>query len=101
MGRDRIPADRVDVVHGRDEAGQQLVLAGAELEAVPDGLVGGGSHLVGPPAREQVLPAEGEPHVRAEELVGRADEHVDVPGLDVDASMRTEVDGVRPRECAD
>ena len=37
----RVPADRVDVVDRRDEAGEQLVLAGAELVAVADGLVGG------------------------------------------------------------
>ena len=39
MGDDRVPAERVDVVDGRHEAGEELVLARAELEAVADRLV--------------------------------------------------------------
>ena len=50
VGDDRVPADRVDVVDGRDEAGEELVLAGAELESVADRLVGGRAHLVRAPA---------------------------------------------------
>ena len=48
-----------------------------------------------------VLLPEGEPHVRPEELVRRADEDVDVPRLDVDAAVRPVVDGVGPGERAD
>ena len=44
--------------------------------------------------------SEREPHVRAEELVRRADEDVDVPGGDVDRPVRCEVDGVGPGEGA-
>ena len=97
---DRIPAERVDVVHGRDEAREELVRERAELEAVPDRLVGGGADLVRPPGAEEVALAEREPEVRPEELVRRADEDVDVPGGDVDRPVRRVVDGVRPRERA-
>ena len=79
VGLDRLPADRVDVVDGGHEAGQQLVLARAELEAAADRLVGGRPHLVRPPGTDQLLAAVGEPHVRAEELVRRADDDVCVP----------------------
>ena len=95
---DRLPADRVDVVDRGDEAGQQLVLAGAELVAVPDGMVRGRTHLVRPPRCEQVLLAERHPHVRPVELVRRAEEDVDVPGGDVDRPVRAVVNGVGPRE---
>src|ERR1700704_1038380 len=77
------------------------MLAGAELEPVTYGLVGCRTHLVGAPVCEHVLLAEGEAHVRSKELVRRADEHVDVPRLDVDAAVGRVVDGVRPREGAD
>ena len=40
------------------------------------------------------------PHVRPEELVRRAEEHVDVPAGDVDRAVRPVVDGVRPGERA-
>ena len=38
--------------------------------------------------------------MRAEELVGRADEDVDAPVSDVDRAMRAVVDRVRPRKRA-
>ena len=76
------------------------MLARAELEAVTDGLVGRGPHLVRPPAPQQLLPAEGEPHVRAEVLVRRADEHVAAPRRHVDRPVRAVVHGVDPRERA-
>ena len=44
--------------------------------------------------------AEREPEVRPEELVRRADEHVDVPRGDVDRPVRAVVDGVGPGERA-
>ena len=97
----RVPADRVDVVDRGDEAGEQLVLAGAELVAVADRLVRGRAHLVRAPRREQVLLAERHAHVRPVELVRRAEEHVDVPGRDVDRAVRAVVDGVGPGERAD
>ena len=77
------------------------MLAGAELVAVPDGLVRGRAHLVRAPRGEQVLLAERHPHVRPVELVRRAEEDVDVPGGDVDRAVRAVVDGVGPGERAD
>ena len=100
MGDDRVPAERLDVLDGRDEAGQQLVLLRPVLEAVPDRLVVGRAHLVGPEALEELALAERHPHVRPEELVRRAEQHVDVPTRDVDPPVRAVVDGVRPRERA-
>ena len=100
VARDRVPAERVDVVDGCDEAREQLVLQRAQLEARPDRLVRRRSHLVRPPAREQVAFAEREPEMRAVELVRRAEEHVDVPGGGVDRAVRAVVDGVGPGERA-
>ena len=93
----RVPAERVDVVDRRDEAGEQLVLARAELEAVPDRLVRGRPHLVRAPGLEQLALPEREPHVRAEVLVRRADEDVDVPRGDVDRPVRARSGRRRPR----
>ena len=76
------------------------MLARAELEAVADRLVRGRPHLVRAPRLEQLPLPEREPHVRAEELVRRADQHVDVPGRDVDRPVRRVVDGVGPGERA-
>ena len=101
MREHRVPAERVDVVDRGDEAGEQLVLAGAELVAVPDGLVRGRAHLVRAPRSDQLLLAERHPHVRPVELVRRAEEDVDVPGRDVDRAVRAVVDGVGPGERAD
>ena len=75
----RVPAERRHVVDRRDEAGEKLVLARAELEAVTDGLVRGRPDLVRTPRLEQLALAEREAHVRAEVLVRRADEDVDIP----------------------
>ena len=97
---DRVPAERLDVLDRRDEAGEQLVLLRPVLEAVPDGLVRGGPHLVRPPRLEQLPLAEREPDVRPEVLVRRAEEDVDVPGGDVDRPVRPVVDGVGPGERA-
>ena len=101
MGEHRLPADRVDVVDGGDEAGEQLVLARPELVAVADRLVGRRAHLVRPPRSDQVLLAERHAHVRPVELVRRAEQHVDVPGGHVDRAVRAVVDGVGPGERAD
>ena len=56
--------------------------------------------MYGPQALEQLTLAERHPHVRAEELVRRAEEHVDVPAGDVDRAVRPVVDGVGPGERA-
>ena len=66
----------------------------------PTGLSAAGPHLVRLQALEEVALAERHPHVRPEELVGRAEEHVDVPAGGVDRAVRAVVDGVRPRERA-
>ena len=63
-------------------------------------MIGGRSDLVRPPGLEQLPLSERHPHVRAEELVRRADENVDIPGCDVDAAVRRVVDGVCPGERA-
>ena len=77
------------------------MLARPELEPMPDGLVRRRPDLVGTPRLEELLLAEREPHVRAEELVRRADEDVDVPSGDVDGAMRRVVDGIGPGEGVD
>src|SRR5207247_4194589 len=85
---DRVPADGVDVLDGRDEAGEQLVGERSGLEAAAERLVGGGPHLVWAPRGEQLGAGEGDAEMRAEELVRRADEHVNAQRLDVDRSVR-------------
>src|SRR4029079_9098874 len=47
---DRIPPERLDVLDGRDEAGEQLVLLRPVLKAIPDRLVARPSHPVTAPA---------------------------------------------------
>ena len=76
------------------------MLRRAVLEAVPDRIVVRGAHLVRLQALEELALAERHAHVRAEELVRRAEEHVDVPARDVDPAVRAVVDGVRPGERA-
>ena len=98
VGLDRVPAERVEVVHGRDEACEQLVRERSELEAMPHRLVGRGANLVRPPRLQQVVLAEGQPQVGPEELVRRADEDVRVPGGGVDRAVRSVVHGVGPRQ---
>ena len=88
----------MEVVHGRDEACEQLVRERSELEAVPHRLVGRGANLVRPPRLQQVALAEGQPQVGPEELVRRADEDVHVPGGGVDRAVRSVVHGVGPRQ---
>ena len=97
---DRVPADRLDVLDRGDESGEQLVGEGAGLEAVPERLVGGRAHLVRTPALEQLRASVRDAEVRAEELVRRADQHVDAPVRDVDRPVRPVVDGVGPGERA-
>ncbi len=70
------------------------------LEAVSEGLVGGGANLVRAPAPEQLRPRPGQAEVRPVELVRRADQHVDSGRCDVDRPVRRVVDGVDPRERA-
>ena len=98
VAHDRLPAQRLHVLDGSDEAGEQLVLLGAVLVAVPDRLVRRRAHLVRPPRAEQLGVAVGEPEMRPEELVRRAEEDVDVPRLDVDRAVRPVVDRVGPGE---
>ncbi len=98
--RDELPADLVEVVDRRDEAGEQLVRERSRLVAVADRERVGGAHLVRPPRLEQLEPAEGEPEMRAVELVRRAEQHVDAGRLHVDRPVRAVVHGVDPRERA-
>ena len=76
------------------------MLQRAVLESPSDGLIWRGSSLVRAHALEQLTLAERHPHVRAEELVRRAEEHVDVPAGDVDGTVRPVVNGVGPGERA-
>ena len=98
---DRVPAELVDVVDRGDEAGEQLVRERARLEARADGLGRGGPHLVRAPALEDFGAPEREPEMRAEELVRRAEEHVDAERGDVDRPVRRVVHRVGPGERAD
>src|SRR5205085_2514420 len=89
---DRVPPDRLHVLDGRHEAGEELVRLRARLESVAERLVRRGAHLVRPPGLEQLAARERDAEVRAEELVRRADEDVDAERLDVDRPVRPEVD---------
>ena len=98
---DRLPADALDVLDARDEAGEQLVRERSRLETGADGLVRRGAHLVRPPACGDRLAHEPEAQVRAVELVRRAEQHVDAEVGDVDRPVRAVVHGVRPGERSD
>ena len=67
---------------------------------LPTGSSAAGRTLYGRHDRSELLAAEGEAEVRAEELVRRAEEDVDAELGDVDRPVRREVHGVRPRERA-
>jgi len=99
VGGDRGEApDRVEVVDGRVEPGEQLVRERAGLEAAPQRACGRGTCLVGPPLPDHLGPPAGHAEVRAAELVWRADQHVGADGADVDRLVRCVVDGVHPGE---
>jgi hypothetical protein len=99
VGGDRGEApDRVEVVDGRVEPGEQLVRERAGLEAAPQRAGGRRARLVGPPLPEHLGPAAGDAEVRPAELVRRADEHVGADGADVDRLVRRVVDRVHPGE---
>ena len=100
VGANRIPADRLDVLDGGDEAREQLVRKRPGLEASPERLVRRRPHLVRSPRGEQLSACEGDAEVGAEELVRRADEHVDAERGDVDRSVGRVMHGVGPRERA-
>ena len=101
VGGDRGEApDRVEVVDGRVEPGQQLVGLRAGLEAAPQGAGGGRARLVRPPLAHHLGPPGRDAQVRAAELVRRADEHVGADGADVDRLVRGVVHRVHPGERA-
>src|SRR5581483_12059661 len=93
---DRLPAERLDVVDGGDEPGEQLVRRRAGLETLAGRLDRRRPDLVRPPRLDQLTPAVGEAEVRPEVLVRRADQDVDAVRPDVDRSVRRVVNGVRP-----
>ena len=102
IGGDRRDAsDRVEVVDGRVEAGQQLVGLRAGLEAAPQRAGRGRARLVRPPLAHHLGPPGRHAQVRAAELVRRADEHVGADGADVDRLVRGVVHRVHPGERAD
>jgi hypothetical protein len=101
VGGDRGEApDRVEVIDGRVEPGQQLVGLRAGLEAAPQGAGGGRARLVRPPLAHNLGPPGRDAQVRAAELVRRADEHVGADGADVDRLVRGVVHRVHPGERA-
>src|SRR5581483_1329562 len=73
--RDELPADVLEVLDRRDEAGEQLMRERAGLEAVADRERIRRAHLVRPPRLEQLAPAERETEMGAVELVRRAEQH--------------------------
>jgi hypothetical protein len=93
-------ADRVEVVDGRVEPGEQLIRQRAGLEAAPQRAGGRGARLVGPPLPHHLGPPAGHAEVRAAELVRRANQHVGPDGANVDRLVRRVVDGVYPGERA-
>jgi hypothetical protein len=95
---DRVPTDRLDVLHRRDEAGEELVLERPGLEATARRVVGSRPDLVRPPRCEQIFASAGDAEVRPEELVRRADQDVDSERGDVDRPVRGVMNGVGPRE---
>ena len=72
----------------------------ARLEAAAERLVRGRTTLTGSPRLEQLGVAERESEMRPEELVRRAEQHVDAERGDVDRPVRCVVDGVGPGERA-
>jgi hypothetical protein len=99
VGHDRgEAADRVEVVDGRVEPGEQFVGLRAGLEAAPQRAGGRRPGLVGPPPFDDLRAPAGHAEMRAAELVGRADQHVGLDVADVDRLVRRVVHGVHPRE---
>jgi hypothetical protein len=95
---DRVPAQRLEVLDCGEEAGEQLVRERPRLEPASHRLVGRRPDLVWTPRAQELLATVSEAEVRAEELVRRAEEDVDVELGDVDRPVRPVVDGVRPGE---
>jgi len=90
--------DRVEVVDGRVEPGEQLVRERAGLEAAPQRAGGRGARLVGAPLPQHLGPPAGHAEMRAAELVRRADQHVGTDGPDVHRLVCRVMDGVHPGE---
>jgi hypothetical protein len=101
VGHDgREAADRVEVIDGRVEPGEQLIRLRAGLEAAPQRAGGRRARLVRAPLLGDLGPAVGDAEMRTAELVRRADQHVGVDLADVDRLVRRVVDGVYPGERA-
>ncbi len=100
-GRVGAGAEAGEVVDRRDHPGEALVGLGAGLEAVPGRGLGGGADLVGGERLGEVAADRGDADVRPEELVGRAEHHVDAERGGVDAAVRRGVDRVAPGQRPD
>jgi hypothetical protein len=99
VGHDRgEAADRVEVVDGRVESGEQFVGLGAGLEAAPHRAGGRRPGLVGPPSLDHLGPPVGDAEMGAAELVRGADQHVGIDVADADRLVRGVVDRVDPGE---
>ena len=70
-------AERCEVVDGRGRSGDRLVALRPGLEAVSRRVLVCRSHAIGGPASQQLAAPPGAAEMRAEELVRRAQQHVD------------------------
>src|SRR4029453_10754942 len=93
MRGDRLPAQRLDVLDGCDESGQELVLHRPGLVARR------GADLVRAPAVEELPADESEPEMRAVELVRRAEKDVGADRGHVDRTVWRVMHRVHPPEC--
>ena len=89
---------RRQVVDRRNEAGDRLVALRAQLEPVARRCLVGGTHPVCRPRRQKLPTGPRDAQVRAEELVRRAQQHIDAQFPDVDPAVRGKVDRVGPRQ---
>ena len=87
------PAQGFPVIDGGFDSRDAFMVERAPLPAIGD-FVSVGADFVGTNFLEVLAFAVKYAHVRAEELVGGADEEIAIQGADVDWTMRSVVDGV-------
>ena len=94
-------AEVAQVVDRGDEPGERLERRRPGLEAVPGRVLARRAHAVGGPRLGEVAADRGDPEVRTEELVRRAEQDVDAERRAVRAAVRRVVHAVGPGERAD